>query len=353
MGFTQEDGKGGRSFAAPTMTAAQEAETARQIEADKIARNIHGLGEDMSALGATTRTGIEPQYTGMGGNIGGMGGGSPPSSPTPVSGPIYRADVPVTPGVVSQPQSTVNDIGALGINAGLSGVDPVGDSFYSGKPHSGPVTTPQPLPQPSDQVFAQSDEVWVRGPDGNMIKQTQFINVTGQPTPGAYGGPVTKYEPHVQIAGAISESPVGFYLPWELGSQQVSDLEAQRAAEQAKIALLSEEGDDPFGYTGYNPPASESPRAAGIRERLGSDLPPTGSWANVPGAGAGAYMSGVSDRLVTPTELGTQQREALEAVSDKGDIPGPVNILNPRSIGKRQVWELEQEKKGFLNSGFY
>ena len=64
-------------------------------------------------------------------------------------------------------------------------------------------------------------------------------------------------------------------------------------------------------------------------------------------------MSGVSDRLVTPGEVGTQQREALEAIRDEGDIPGPVNILNPRSVGQRQVWEFEQEKKGFLNSGFY
>ena len=191
MGFTQEDGKGKATWSAPTMTAAQQAETDRLIQLDKDRYNFGGTGinGDIANLGLAAQTGVEPQYSGMEGNIGGMGGGSPPSRPTPVGGPTYRADVPVTAGVVSQPQSIVNDIGALGINAGLSGVDPVGDSFYSGRPATAP--TPPPF---KFGLGGVSTNNWT-GIDPSVQDIAE--------DPGAYGGHVTVAKPHVDFPKAI------------------------------------------------------------------------------------------------------------------------------------------------------
>jgi hypothetical protein len=197
MGFTQEDGKGKATWSAPTMTAAQQAETDRLIQLDKDRHNFGGTGinGDIANLGLAAATGVEPQYSGMGGNIGGMGGGSPPSRPTPVGGPTYRADVPVTAGVVSQPQSIVNDIGALGINAGLSGVDPVGDSFYSGRPsYSGEGVSNSIIDTTLKTLGGVSTNNWT-GIDPSVQDIAE--------DPGAYGGPVTRAKPHVDFPTAI------------------------------------------------------------------------------------------------------------------------------------------------------
>ena len=347
------------------LTAEQKAETQRQIEAHKQSVNFGGTGlnGDIANLGLS---GI--QTTNDFSDVSAAGGGqgrvaSPRRTASPANTGQYSPTVRTTPGVVVPSSRGLNgDIVDLGFNASATGIEPIGmggQGYYQGGGASGrsiskPVTADTSML--GGEFIPPSESFSVGGPQPlGPSAQELAIN------PGAYGGLVTRdeggrgYTDSFVRMGVPSQPPA--MDPRSIGQRQSQELKDFRAEEQAardaRLRLLSEEGDDPFGFTGFNPPASESPRAEGIRERIGRGLPPTGSWANVPGAGAGAYMSGVSDRLVTPGEVGTQQREALEAIRDEGDIPGPVNILNPRSVGQRQVWEFEQEKKGFLNSGFY
>ena len=375
-GFTQANGRGGHMSEADAQAAkdraaeqrANKIETERQILAHMVTDNVHGLGADISALGATTATGIHTtnDFADVSAAGGGMGRVVSPRSASPANTEQYSPTVKTTPGIIVPSQGLNGDIVDLGFNAMDTGIEPIGmggQGYYSGgtsgRSIRKPVTADTSMfggeftpvaedfsvggPQSLGPVFTESGKVWVRGPDGNMIEQTQFTDVTGTPTPGYKGGLVTRdeggqgYTDAFIRAGSLTADPS--MTPWAIGqrqSQELKDLRAEQEAErQATLRLISEEGDD-------------DPTPTKLRD----SIPPTGSWANIPGAGAFAYMSDVSDRLVTPTELGTQQREALEAVSEKGDMP-PDSGLTPWAIGKRQVWELEQAKKGILNSGFY
>lgn len=360
------------------LTPAQEAETQRQIEAHLQSVNFGGTGinGDIANLGLATSTGIETtsDFADVSAAGGGMGRIAPSRrSASPANTGQYSPTVRTTPGVVVASQGLNGDIVDLGFNASATGIEPLGNGggTYSGVggqrrptttrvnggsrgdtsmfegdfipiPESFSVGGAQPLgPDPLSKVFTQSDTVWVRGPDGNMIQQAQFRDVTGKPTSGYKGGPVERAQPHIQRAGAISEPPVGIQMPWAVGGQQRADLEAVREKEAATLRFISEEGDN-----------DPTPR------RLRDAIPQMGSWSNVPGAGAmGAgydLTRGIGQQQAG--ELAAQraqERKIADATAAKGDAKPTGSILNPRTAGDLGQWRARERERGFLNSGFY
>ena len=259
MGFTQDEhGKGGHSFAAPTMTAAQQAETDRQIAAIEAARieagrvnfGGDGINGDIANLGLNAgATGIEPQYSGQRGissevvlpqptttrpseedfsDVSAAGGGmgfvidnlvSDPHSMKPV---VPSSIIPTQTGMryvdMARGRTTPSSTGSRIGTGSRSIVSGEAGSYQSGDPRVSRTGSLFGEDMSMLNVFGVSDT-----PTPSVIKPRTMIGPEGKPTKGAFGGVVETFVPQPE-AEAVAEPErtgrgyFGAFQPWGFGS---------------------------------------------------------------------------------------------------------------------------------------